>query len=47
MTADALDYSLPGPHTRPAAGRQVFLAGLPDDPPGICAAVTALVIQPA
>ncbi|MFI7018740.1 transglutaminase-like domain-containing protein [Streptomyces sp. NPDC050164] len=47
MTADALDYSRPGPHTRLEAGQSALLERLPDDPVEICAAVTGLVIQPS
>ncbi|MBR8642380.1 transglutaminase domain-containing protein [Streptomyces tuirus] len=47
MTADALDYSRPGPHTRLEAGQSALLEGLPDDPVGICAVVRGLVIQPS
>ncbi|MEU0190164.1 transglutaminase-like domain-containing protein [Streptomyces afghaniensis] len=47
MTADALDYSRPGPFTRLDAAQVDLLAGLPDDPVGVCAAVQSLVIQPA
>jgi hypothetical protein len=46
MTADALDYSRPGLLTRLDAARAELLAGLPDDPVGVCAAVQSLVIQP-
>ncbi|MET9814353.1 transglutaminase-like domain-containing protein [Streptomyces sp. NPDC006355] len=47
MTATALDYSHPGPHTRLEAGQPALLEGLPDDPVGICAAARSLVIQPS
>jgi hypothetical protein len=46
MTADALDYSQPGPLTRLASGQVGLIEDLPDDPVGICAAVQSLVIQP-
>jgi hypothetical protein len=46
MTADALDYSRPGPLTRLDAAQAELLAGLADDPVGVCAAVQSLVIQP-
>ncbi|MEU6179140.1 hypothetical protein [Streptomyces coeruleorubidus] len=47
MTADALDYSGPGPLTRFDAGQSRLLDGLPDDPVEVCAVVRTLVIQPA
>ncbi|MEU4085257.1 transglutaminase domain-containing protein [Streptomyces aureus] len=47
MTDDVLDYARPGPFTSLDAAQLPLIAGLPDDPVGICAVVQGLVIQPA
>ncbi|AMW11313.1 transglutaminase [Streptomyces qaidamensis] len=48
MTADPPGhYSRPGPFTRLGPGQAALLEGLPDDPVEVCAAVQALVVQPA
>ncbi len=41
-----MDYSAPGSFTSLSPDQLPYLAGLPDDPVGICAAARELVIQP-